>query len=199
VIFKTKKRIYVVLYLVICVILSFYAFASTFRHMTSSVSVDIDNLPYWFSIIGASDDKQYSLIRLGERFAYGRPSDKLIPGGEYYINEGDLPQITTDINKTFEYKTNYINIKILDVDKISKKQMIQLTHMNDDFIYKSIYEVNENEVIPLRYGDLTKRDSFVALRTGFLTFITGLIALKVVLVLHRRFSGKEQVKRQTTD
>ncbi|MFH1776674.1 MAG: hypothetical protein ABH952_03830 [Candidatus Omnitrophota bacterium] len=89
----------------------------------------------------------------------------------YYIKNTDLTSITKNINEKFEESLKYIEATILEDDKINNKQKIFIKEVNDDFEYYYIYEIRDNKITPLKYGDLTKRDGAEAIGQGIRVFI----------------------------
>lgn len=205
------------IYFVVLVALSLFVIRCYLKSLSRPLPIAKDNVPPMFLIVGASADGEYSLLTLYEyssaiqkaevyyenkdamkkHYRLGSSEEKVlwpedIPKYNYYITEKDLLRITENINKTFREKFETITIKILDSDEVAKKQTIFIDKWQDDYNFYFVYEVTDNKVVPLRYGDLVKSDGVVAFGAGFFTFVAGLVAFLVFMAVNKFWLIKEK-------
>lgn len=92
------------------------------------------------------------------------------------LKQDDIEGIEQKINNNFgKHKYQKVGIKILENDARGNKQKILIEKLSDEYSYKYIYEIQNNKIIPLLYGELTKAKIFKGIVFAVATFVVGIV------------------------
>ena len=194
------------------------------RYVSRLRPISRDNLPWSFWVVGKDGAGNYSVYELYEcsavlvyeRSSYGSMTemaeyvaansrwpmiwDETAPNYDYYIPKSKVDEVaeaaTAHVQRAWGTRER-IRIKILKDDASNKRQTILLTkYFPDAGTFRHLYEAAEGEVVPLKYGEFTKREAFGAVPlSGIIAFIIICIALSV----YERGSSRYREKSQASD
>jgi hypothetical protein len=95
---------------------------------------------------------------------------------DLHLKQDDIEGIEQKINNIFgKYKYQKVCIKILENDARRNKEKIFIEKLSDEYSYKYVYEIQNNKIIPLLYGELTKAKIFKGIVFAVATFVVGIV------------------------
>ncbi|MBU1171186.1 MAG: hypothetical protein KKD44_16625 [Proteobacteria bacterium] len=196
-----KKILIFIAYTSITVSLSFVGYKLFYLNLTKVKIIDVQNVPPFFLAIGTDKIGVPKLLKLYQFSSHIQKVNSyyhdnielikdygpiLFKGSNndytYSLEQSQLKRIEKTVDLKIKFP-NIENIKIkLDI-KVGGIQKISITAVSDESAYNYIYEVYQNNIKPIAYGDTSRRKSWQSIKFAAFCFIV--IELIGILIIRR--------------
>jgi hypothetical protein len=112
----------------------------------------------------------------------------------FYIPAAQVQSVRTTLSNDHPGELAIQKLEIRNDDAQAKRQRVAIDLNSDEFEYHPVYDVDGARVIPVSFGDLTKREEFQAAQSG-LPFFAVVMVVGVALSLPAFLKASKQPKK----
>lgn len=110
---------------------------------------------------------------------------------DFYIPINNEIRIEKLLNSRLETEQSSVEIDVLSHNRNKLEQVVRVQYNDDDFQYTSEYKVLNQKIIPIRYGQLTKHDGYIAFETATKMTIISVILTIILMCVYDIFSRRK--------